>query len=261
MGLLDGRTALVTGAGRGIGRAIAAAAAAEGAAVALTGRDVDALQETARTIVDKGGRALVAPADVTRADQVEAAVAAAADALGGVDLLVANSGIGGPSAPLWELDPADWERTFAVNVTGVFLSCRAVLPGMLARGSGAIVVIGSMTGKRALVHRTPYAASKTALIGLVRTLAAEVGPAGVRVNLVSPGGVEGERMDWVIRAQAEARGVSLEQAREVFTGDSPLGRLVTPGEVADAVVFLASDRAAAVTGEDLNVSAGTVTYG
>jgi NAD(P)-dependent dehydrogenase (short-subunit alcohol dehydrogenase family) len=260
MAALSGRTAVVTGAGRGIGRAIALTLAAEGAAVVLAGRTVPALEDTARAVEDKGGRALVAPADVTVASDLERVADTALDAFGAIDVLVANSGVAGPSAPLWELDQAEWDATMAVNVTGVFLSCRAVLPSMIERRSGAIVVIGSMTGKRPLVQRTPYAASKTALIGLVRTVAAEAGEHGVRVNLVSPGAVQGERIEWVIRAQAEARGVSLDEARAAFTSSSVLKRLVTPEEVAEAVAFLASDRAVAITGEDLNVSAGTVMY-
>lgn len=260
MAELVGHSAIVTGAGRGLGRAIALGLAAEGAAVALAGRSLEALEETARAITDKGGRALVAPADVTSATELAGLAAATLRAFGAIDLLVANSGIGGPSAPLWELDPQEWEQTQAVNVTGVFLSCRAVLPAMIERGAGGIVVIGSMTGKRPLVHRTAYATSKTALIGLVRTLAAETGPHGVRVNLVSPGAVEGERIEWVIRAQAQARGISTDEARAAFSSASPMQRLVTAEEVADVVAFLASDRALGLTGQDLNVSAGTVMY-
>jgi NAD(P)-dependent dehydrogenase (short-subunit alcohol dehydrogenase family) len=140
------------------------------------------------------------------------------------------------------------------------LACKAFLPGMLARRSGSVVVIGSVTGKRPLVNRTPYAASKTALIGLVRTLAWEVGSSGVRVNLVSPGGVEGARIDWVLEQQAVSRGITVEQARAEFAGGAALQRLTSPQDVADAVAFLASPRAAAITGEDLNVSAGLVMY-
>ena len=131
---------------------------------------------------------------------------------------------------------------------------------MIAQHSGCIVIIGSMTGKRPLFGRTPYAASKMALVGLARTLAWEVGSYGIRVNVISPGGVEGERIEWVIRKQAEAKGISIDEARREFTSSSPLGRLVPASDVAEAAVFLASDRAASITGEDLNVSAGTVMY-
>jgi NAD(P)-dependent dehydrogenase (short-subunit alcohol dehydrogenase family) len=147
-----------------------------------------------------------------------------------------------------------------VNVTGVFLMARAFLPSMLERGSGSVVVIGSMTGKRPLWGRTPYGASKLALVGLVRTLALETAGRGVRVNLVSPGPVEGERMEWVFRAQAEGRGITPEQAREEMVAQIPAGRLVRPEEVADAVVALSLGRLSAVTGVDLNVSGGLVMY-
>lgn len=260
MGLLTDRVAVITGAGRGIGRAIALALAGEGAQVVLAGRSVDALEETRKLAADSGRDPLVVPADITVPDQVEALAEATLEAFGAVDVLVNNSGIGGPSAPLWEVDPVDWETTMAVNVTGTYLCCRAFLPAMVARRSGSVVIIGSMTGKRPLVGRTAYAASKMALVGLARTLAAEAGPHGVRVNLISPGPVEGERIEWVIGRQAEALGVGVEEARARFTSASPLGRLVPPGDVAAAVVFLASDRAASITGEDLNVSAGVVMY-
>src|SRR5205085_7689065 len=153
-----------------------------------------------------------------------------------------------------------WQETFAVNVAGTYLCCRAFLPTMIEQRSGCIIIIGSMTAKRPLFGRTPYAASKMALVGLARTLAWEVGPYGIRVNVISPGPVEGERIEWVIRKQAEARGISVEEARQQFTSSSPLGRLIPASDVAAAAVFLASDRAASVTGEDLNVSAGTVMY-
>jgi NAD(P)-dependent dehydrogenase (short-subunit alcohol dehydrogenase family) len=123
-----------------------------------------------------------------------------------------------------------------------------------------VVVIGSTTGKRPLYGRTPYAASKTALIGLVRTLAVELGPAGVRVNLISPGVVDGPRIDTVIREQARAAGTSYEAVYEEATKATPLRRLVPPDDVADATVFLASDASASITGEDLNVSGGLAMY-
>jgi NAD(P)-dependent dehydrogenase (short-subunit alcohol dehydrogenase family) len=252
--------AVITGAGRGIGREIALALAGAGADVVLAGRDLATLEATARAAAGDGAATLCVATDVTSDEQVAALAGAAADRFGSVDVLVANSGVGGPSGPLWELDRAGWDETFAVNVTGVFLSARAFLPAMLARGSGSIVVIGSMTGKRPLWGRTPYAASKLALVGLVRTLAVETATSGVRVNLVSPGPVDGERMDWVFRAQAEGRGISVEDARAEMVAQIPLGRLIEPREVADAVVTLTLGNLSAVTGADLNVSGGMVMY-
>lgn len=258
--LLDGKVAAVTGAGTGIGREISLRMAAEGADVVLTGRSVAAMEDVAAQVRAAGRRALVVRVDLAEPASIDAAAKAAQDEFGGVDVLVNNSGVAGPTKPLWEIDVDEWEETFRVNVTGTFLACKAFVPGMIARGSGAIVVLGSMTGKRPLLNRTPYAASKTALIGLVRTLAWELGPSGVRVNLVSPGGVEGERIDRVIELQARARGISPEQARAEFADGSPLRRLVSAREVAETVSFLASARAGSITGEDVNVSAGSTMY-
>lgn len=255
-----GRVVVVTGAGQGIGRALARAFAGEGARVALVARSLERLEAVAAEIRAAGGEALVAPADVTDAAAVEELAARVASELGPADVLVANAGIAGPTAVLWEQSLADWEATMRVNVTGVFLCCRAFLPAMVARGRGSVVVVGSMTGKRPLHGRTPYAASKTALIGLVRTLAAEAGPEGVRVNLVSPGPVTGPRLDGVLEQQAAARGVPLAEVRAELDAGSPLRRLLDPEDIARAVLYLASDDAAGTTGEDLNVSAGIVAY-
>ena len=257
---LHDKIAVVTGGGRGIGRAIALAYAREGAELVLAARSKEALEETKAMVEALGRRALVVPTDIRQEESVRDLAEQTISAFGRLDILVNNSGVAGPSATLWEISPADWEGTFAVNVTGTFLCCRAFLPSMIERRSGCIVILSSMTGKRPLYARTPYAASKIALVGLARTLAWEVGPCGIRVNTISPGPVEGERIEWVIRKQAEAQGISLEEARRQFTSSSPLVRLIPASDVAEAAVFLASDKAASITGEDLNVSAGTVMY-
>jgi len=254
---LDDKVVMVTGAGRGIGREIAIRCARAGGTLVLAARSIVALEETAGLL---DGQALVVRTDVTDIESVQACVAAVSERFGRIDVLVNNSGVGGPSLPLWEVAEAEWEETLDVNVTGVYRCCAAVLPSMIERGSGAIVTIGSMTGKRELLNRSAYATSKAALIGLTRTLAHEVGPHGIRVNLISPGAVEGPRIDWVIDKQAAAQGISKEEARAQFTGLSPLDRLVDPGDVANAVVYLASDAASGITGEDLNVTAGMVMY-
>jgi NAD(P)-dependent dehydrogenase (short-subunit alcohol dehydrogenase family) len=256
-----GRVVVVTGAGQGIGREIALAFGREGAVVALAARNRSRLDSVAGEIESSRGSALVVPTDLRDPDSVAALGETVQSQLGTTDVLVNNSGIAGPTAMLWEQHPADFDETLRVNVTGVFLCCRAFLPAMVESGRGNIVVIGSMTGKRPLLGRSPYAASKTALIGLVRTLASETGPAGIRVNLVSPGAVTGPRLERVIAGLAEAERMSLDAARAQLTNASPLGSFVEPTEVADAVLFLASERAAKITGEDLNVSAGAVTYG
>jgi NAD(P)-dependent dehydrogenase (short-subunit alcohol dehydrogenase family) len=254
---LAGAVVVVTGAGKGIGRHIALAFADAGATVAAVGRDVAALEETCELIA---GRGLAVQADVREPEQVAAMARRVLDDQGKVDVLVCNSGIAGPTAPLWQIAPDEWEQTLSVNVTGTFLCCRALLPAMIERRSGAIVVIGSVSGKRPLHGRTPYTTSKLGLVGLVRTLAWETGEHGIRVNLISPGYVAGPRIERVIAAQAEALDLTSDEARKRFTSASPLGGLTAPEDVAACAVFLASPAAASITGEDLNVSAGVAMY-
>ena len=260
-GALADKVVLVTGAGRGIGRVTALRCAAEGARLVLAGRSQPELQGVLEQILGLGTEACVAITDVSDVESTEDLARRAVDVFGQVDVLVANSGIAGPTAPLWEVSPQEWDQTQAVNVRGVFLSCRAVLPHMIRRGTGSIVVVGSMSGKRPLVNRSPYTTSKMALVGLTRTLAMEVGPAGVRVNLVSPGPVAGPRLDAVLTQQARQAAQTAEQRRAEYIQESPLRRLVEPWQVADAIIFLAGERSAAVTGEDLNVSVGITMHG
>ncbi|MPZ73116.1 MAG: glucose 1-dehydrogenase [Nitriliruptorales bacterium] len=258
--LLEDHVAVVTGGARGIGREIALRLGREGADVALLARSVDAMEDVAAQLRDVGRRALVVPTDLRDPEAITAAAERTITEFGHVDTVVNNSGVGGPSAPLWEMALDDWEETFRVNVTGVYLVCKAFIPAMIEQRSGSIVIIGSVTGKRPLLNRTPYAASKLALVGLVRTLAHEVGPHGIRANVISPGGVEGERINWVIKQQAEGQGITQDEARAQFADASPLKRLVAPQDVANAVVFLASEQSAGITGEDMNVSAGLAMY-
>ena len=256
---MTSRVAVVTGANRGIGRAIAAALAGDGFDVAVTARDPATLADTVVVVEKAGATALPLACDV-RDEESVAAMAAAAAELGPLHTVVANAGVAGPTAPLHELSLAQWRDCLATDLDGVFLTFRAFVPALIEAGEGSLVAISSMTGKRPLHGRTPYAAAKMGVIGLVRTLALELGPHGVRVNAVCPGAVAGPRIQDVVRKQAAARGISEDEALAAFTGSSPLGRLVEAGEVARACAYLASDGAAAVTGEDLNVTAGVVMY-
>ena len=185
--------AMVTGANRGIGRAIALAYAGAGFAVAATARDPATLDDVVAEIEDVGGVALGLPCDVADEDSVATMAKGVLDRFGTVHTVVANAGIAGPTAPLHEIDLASWRECLATDVDGVFLTFRAFIPTMVTAGTGSLIAISSMTGKRPLHGRTPYAAAKMAVIGLVRTLAVELGPHGVRVNTVCPGAVDGPR--------------------------------------------------------------------
>lgn len=226
--------------------------------VIAAGRDEKALDVGAESMRSRGLSVDTVRCDVTDEESVAKLFERSAELHGWPDLLVNNAGIPGATVPTVDLERADWDEVLAVNLTGPMLCSRTVLPGMVARGSGHIVNIGSITGKRPLTHRVAYAASKLGLIGLTRSLAEEVGPAGIRVNAVSPGPVFGDRIERVLQGQASARGIPVEEARRDFTASSPLRRFVEPREVADAVVALHA--LTAVTGADLNVAAGLVMY-
>lgn len=254
-----GEVVVVTGASQGIGREIAVGFARAGARLVLAARNRSALEETRELVRSHGATGLVVRTDVTDEAEVAGMVQATLAEFGRIDGLVCNSGVAGPTAPMTEISLDQWRDTLRVNIDGVFLCCRAVL-STLRRPGGWITVIGSMTGKRPMQGRSPYTTSKLALVGLVRTLAWETGPDKIRVNLLSPGAVRGPRIQGVIEAQAASLGISVAEAEARFTAASPLGRLTEPEEVAAAAVFLASPGAAAITGEDLNVSAGVAMY-
>ena len=252
-GELAGRTALVTGAGNGLGRAIALALAGAAARVILVGRTEKTLRETAG-LTGRPQGSLVATCDVASPESVDAL----RDALAGedVDLLVNNAGTGGPVKAITEIEPAEWDEVFGANVRSVYLMCRAFLPGMYRRGSGDVINIASVTGKRPLTRRTPYAASKMAVLGLTRTLAFEAGPRGVRVNSLSPGPCRGARMTRNFTAEAAATGTTYAQAEEAFVSRAALRRLTEEDEVARAV--LAMLRMPGLCGADIDLSAGMI---
>ncbi|WP_367318265.1 SDR family NAD(P)-dependent oxidoreductase [Streptomyces sp. HUAS ZL42] len=254
MRVLEGRTALVTGAGNGLGRAISLALAGAGARVILTGRTSDKLERVAQEIGEKGGAARTAVCDTSDPDSVERLRVELGDER--ICTLVNNAGVAGPVAPLVDIDPKDWDDVFAVNVRGVFLVCRAFLPAMMAAGRGDVINIASVTGKRPLARRTPYAASKTAVLGLTATLACEAGAHGVSVNSLSPGPVRGPRMERNFRLEAERTGTDAAAAEEAFVSRSALGRMVEEDEVAAAVVAML--QMPGMTGADVDLSAGMI---
>jgi NAD(P)-dependent dehydrogenase (short-subunit alcohol dehydrogenase family) len=257
---VTGTSVVVTGGNQGLGRAIAIAFAEAGADVAITARTAATLESVATEIRALGRRCLAVPCDVADEASVAALAARVGSELGPVATVVANAGIAGPTKPLHEISWAEWRECVGTDLDGVFLTFRAFLPGLLERRNGSLIAISSITGKRPLENRTPYAAAKLGVIGLVRTLAVEVGRHGLRANTVVPGGITGPRIERVIESQVASRGVSAELVRQELTAGAALQRMVDPGEVANACVFLASDAASGITGEDLNVSAGLVMY-
>ncbi|MFS0895044.1 SDR family NAD(P)-dependent oxidoreductase [Microbacterium sp. 179-I 3D3 NHS] len=248
---LTGRVAVVTGGGSGLGAAIARALHAAGAEVVVVGRDEQKLAAVASGL---GERARGIACDVSDAASVDALRDALADTE--VSILVNNAGIPGPVAALTDIDVDAWDEVFDVNVRGTFLLCRALLPGMIERGDGDVINIASVSGKRPLAHRTPYCASKMAVIGLTSTLAFEVGPAGVRVNSLSPGPVQGPRMERNFRLEAERSGTSVDDAEQVFVSRAALGRMITEDEVGTAVVAMLG--MPGMVGADVDLSAGMV---
>jgi NAD(P)-dependent dehydrogenase (short-subunit alcohol dehydrogenase family) len=255
-----GMVALVTGGGHGIGATIARRLAAAGADVAILGRDETALGETREEILGLGRRCLALRADIASEGDVKKSVADTVAELGSLSVLVNNAGIAGPTEPLETLSLSEWESVMAVNVTGTFLCCREAIPHLRRVGGGRIVNVGSATGKRPLANRSPYAASKMAMVGLTRTLALELGPDEITVNNISPYLVEGPRLDRVLRSMAAERGLPDTELLSELAAASPLGRGVTEDDVAGLALFLASEAAANLTGQDYNVSAGSVYY-
>lgn len=259
---LENKVALVTGASRGIGRAISIALAQEGAQLILTGRDLSALNETAQLIIDlKGGPIpYVSCMDVLDSKEIQQSVDSALEMYGHIDILVNNSGVTGKSAPLWELTESEWDECIDTNLKGAFLVTKGVIPSMIDRTSGSIIFIGSITGKRPLANRSVYAASKLGMLGMMRTLALELAMHNIRVNLISPGFVEGPRLDGVIAQVASRENIAPEEMNAKWQEMIPTGKFVLPENIAQGVIFFASERSGGTTGEDLNISGGLVMY-
>ncbi len=251
---ITGRTALVTGGGNGLGRTIALALCRRGARVIVAGRTQSTLGETAVLASASGYEVRTAIVDV--ADPASVALLQAELADETVSILINNAGVPGPVAALVDVEPAEWDDVFAINVRGVYLVCRAFLPAMIARGAGDVINLASVSGKRPLARRTPYCASKMAVIGLTTTLAAEVGPLGVTVNSLSPGPVRGPRMDRNMRLESERLGITVEEATGQFVSRAALGRMLEEDEVGLAVVAMLN--MPGLHAADIDLSAGMV---
>ncbi len=242
----EGKTAIVTGAARGIGKAIAERLAREGGQVMIADIDTVTAEATAAQI---GSAAIAQRLDVTKPESWDEAVQRAISTWGKIDILVNNAGIAGRSAPAWELSVAEWQQVIDIDLTGVFLGCRAVVPRMLERGYGRIVNIASIAGKEGNPNAVPYSAAKAGVIGLTKALAKEVATKGIIVNAITPAVIETEILQQVS-----------EEHIRYMTSRIPMGRVGQPHEVAAMACFLCSDEVTFSTGAVFDLSGGRATY-
>ncbi len=255
LGLQD-RVALVTAASRGLGRAVALELAREGARVAICARQEGPLEEAAAAIRrDTGAEVIAVPADVADPQGVERVVEATLFRFGQIDILVTNAG-GPPPGRFLDFTPADWEAAVQLTLMSVVRLCYAVVPSMRARKSGSIVAMTSVSVKQPLPNLILSNSLRMAVVGMVKTLADELAPDGIRVNAVCPGWTKTERVEQLLRDRAARNGTSVEEEEAKITAAIPLGRMATPEEFARAVAFLASPAASYITGISLLVDGG-----
>jgi NAD(P)-dependent dehydrogenase (short-subunit alcohol dehydrogenase family) len=245
--ILQDKVALVTGGTLGIGRATAIAYAQQQAKVMVVGRRIDEGEKTVRLIQDAGGEAIFVQTDVTKEADVQAMVDKAVDVFGRLDIASNNAGTIGENPSLIEQTEAEYDRTINVNVKGIWLSMKYEIDQMLKQGSGAIVNMASATGVVAYPSAPLYTASKHAVVGLTKAAALQYAKAGVRINVVAPGSIQTEMFE-----------AATDEAKAYITGLHPIGRVGTPLEVANAVLFLSSEMASFTTGATLMVDGGSV---
>jgi ketoreductase len=252
---LADRTALVTGGGTGIGRAIAAAFVAEGARVAIASRDAARLEQAVRELDPSGKRVTVVAMDVTDRASVARGVESLAARWGAIDVLVNNAGVSGITA-ISDPDDALWHQIIATNLTGMYLVTKAVAPRMKDRARGRIINLSSVLGRFGVPGYAAYCASKHGVIGLTRSLALELAPRGITVNALCPGWVETAMAEQGIANGARAMGVTEAEFRRQAEAAVPLKRFIDPREVGALAVYVASDDAAGMTGQALNLCGG-----
>jgi NAD(P)-dependent dehydrogenase (short-subunit alcohol dehydrogenase family) len=244
-----GLRVLVTAGAGGIGRVIAQTFLEHGARVHVCDVDEQSLSSLPREI--SGSRA-----DVSVVAEVEQLFEKTQRQLGGLDVLINNAGIAGPTAKVEDIDPKDWDRCIAIDLNGMFYCTRKAMPMLKAAGGGSIVNLSSIAGRLGFPMRTPYSAAKWAVVGFTQSLAAEAGPEGVRVNCIQPGIVEGDRVDRIIAAKAEALGVSSKEVLEKMVEGVSLKTTVTAQDVANTALFLASDAGKHISGQAISVCGG-----
>jgi NAD(P)-dependent dehydrogenase (short-subunit alcohol dehydrogenase family) len=240
---------LITAGASGIGREIARAFAANGARVFVCDIDTDALASFAKQLPG----ALTTRCDVADRRDVENMVAAGAAALGGLDVLVNNAGVAGPTDPVETMDPDEWEKVVAVNLNGTFNVTRCAIPHLKRSAAGVIINMSSVAGRLGYPNRSPYATTKWGLIGFTKTLSMELGEFGIRVNAILPGAVAGPRLDRVYDARARVGGRSIDEIKTRALANQSLKDFVDPRDVAALAVFLASDAAKSISGQALPI--------
>jgi NAD(P)-dependent dehydrogenase (short-subunit alcohol dehydrogenase family) len=240
---------LITAAASGIGLAIARAFHGNGARVYICDIDAAALERAAGELPGL----LTRLCSVGDRAAVNAMVADAAQCMGGLDVLVNNAGIGGPTRPVQELDPAEWDAVVRVNLTGTFDVTRYAIPHLIESDGGVVINMSSAAGRFGYANRSPYSATKWALIGFTKTLSIELGRHGIRVNAIAPGAVAGERAERVFQGRAQASGRSIEEEKRVGLEGQSLKALVDPNDIAALAVFLASDAGKSISGQVLPI--------
>lgn len=250
---MSARRVLITGGGAGIGLTFARRFLAEGARIALCDADSDAI-----AVVQAEHPEFIAhQADVTNEAQMTLFLDAVEAEWGGIDVVCANAGTGGPAGRIEDLDYQEWCDCVGVNLFGTFLTCRWAARLMRAQKSGLILITTSTSGLFGVPYRTPYVAAKWGLVGLTKTLAMELGPDGVRVNAIAPGAVEGDRMERVVQMEARASGLPEHEVRRIYARGTSLRSWVTADDLADTALFLASDAASKITGQVIAVDGHT----
>ncbi|GAB5510699.1 MAG: SDR family oxidoreductase [Hyphomicrobiales bacterium] len=252
---LNGQRVVVTAGANGIGLAIARVLFAQGAQVAICDVDKDALQQAKAEL----GDCLAMVTDVSDANAVSAFFAEVEGSLGGLDALVNNAGIAGPTGGVEDISVEEWRRCVDICLTGQFLCARAAVPLLKKAGGGAIIGMSSAAGKHGYAYRTPYSSAKFGVIGLTESLAKELGPHNIRVNAILPGIVAGPRMEGVIRDRAAAKGVSYAEMEADYLQKISLRRMVTMDDVAHTVAFLLSNAGANLSGQSLAVDGNVET--
>jgi 3-oxoacyl-[acyl-carrier protein] reductase len=256
MGMLTGRVAIITGASKGIGRVMSELFAREGAHLVCAARSADLVEQAAAAIVRAGGRAIAVAADAGTEDGARTVVDAGVREFGRVDTLVNNAGDGGPTKAIQDYTLDDWFYTVNSCLTSAYLCSRFAVPAMIQAGRGAIVNIASMAGRRGLAYRVGYCSAKAGQIGMTYGLALELGRHNITVNAIAPGAVSGDRIDRVIKGQADVRGVDVDKMRQSFVERSPLRRMSTPEDISALAAFLCSDLARNISGQCIPVTAG-----